>query len=90
MLELIFHLTRLRSTLPYLCSRLFSPLVYPFSSRGISVGESSSEENSGDVSIDGIARDNAGNASYAERTAAGSGTDYGRFQHREVTPQHTS
>jgi hypothetical protein len=38
MLELIFHLTRLRGTFPYLASRLFSTLVYPFSSRGISVG----------------------------------------------------
>src|SRR4030095_8722956 len=35
MLELIFHITRLRSTLAYLCSRLFSRLVYPFSGRGI-------------------------------------------------------
>jgi hypothetical protein len=41
MLELIFDFTRLRSTLLYLWSRLFSALVYPFFSRGISVGEKS-------------------------------------------------
>ena len=90
MLELIFYITRLRSTLLYLYSRLFSALVYPFSSRGISVGEKSSEENSGDIGIDGIARSHAGDANSAERTAARIGTDYSGFQHHEVTPQHTS
>jgi hypothetical protein len=90
MLELIFHLTRLRRTPPHLHSRLFSALVYPFSSRGISVGEKASEENSGNTGFDGSARGNAGNASFAKPTAAGNRADYGGFERREATSQCAS
>jgi hypothetical protein len=90
MLELIFHITRPRSTLPYLYSRLFSALVYPFSGRGISVGRKASEENSGDIGIAGTADGDAGNASFAECTAAGSGADHIGIEHREVTSQYAS
>ena len=38
MLELIFHITRLRSTPPYLYSRLFFPLVYACCCGGIPLG----------------------------------------------------
>lgn len=66
MLDLIIHLTRARSTLAYLQSRLFHALVYSFSGGGISGGEIAREKDS-DCSTAGHGAGDGGGAVRAER-----------------------